>query len=35
MAEQRRHKITEAAEILGVNPWTLRRKVYKNQIPYI
>jgi putative resolvase len=35
MAEQRRHKITEAAEILGVNPWTLRRKVYKNKIPYI
>ncbi|HAJ58616.1 MAG TPA: IS607 family transposase [Cyanobacteria bacterium UBA8543] len=35
MAEQKRHKITEAAQILGVNPWTLRRKVYKDQIPYI
>jgi len=35
MAEQKRHRITEAAQILGVNPWTLRRKVYNNEISFI
>lgn len=31
--EARQLKITKAAEVLGVNPWTLRRDVYRGQIP--
>lgn len=31
--EARQLKITKAAEVLGVNPWTLRRGVYAGKIP--
>lgn len=31
--EARQLKITKAAEVLGVNPWTLRRGVYRGKIP--
>jgi len=33
--EARRLPITKAAKILGVNPWTLRRRAYKGTIPCI
>jgi predicted site-specific integrase-resolvase len=33
--EQQRYKLTEAARILGISPWTLRRMVYAGKVPYI
>lgn len=35
MVDQRRYKLTEAAAILGINPWTLRRQVYSGSAPSI
>jgi predicted site-specific integrase-resolvase len=32
--EQQRYKLTEAARILGISPWTLRRMVYAGKVPY-
>lgn len=33
--EQQRYKLTEAARILGLSPWTLRRMVYTGKVPHI
>ena len=33
--EQQRYKLTEAARILGMSPWTLRRWVYAGRAPVI
>jgi len=35
MKEQRRIKVTEAARLLGVNAWTLRRWIYEGKVPHI
>ena len=32
---EKRYKLTVAAEMLGVNPWTLRRWVYQGKAPAI
>jgi predicted site-specific integrase-resolvase len=32
---EQRYKLTEAAKLLGVNPWTLRRWVYSGKAPSI
>jgi len=33
--KQERYQVTDAAKILGVNPWTLRRWVYAGKAPHI
>lgn len=33
--EQKRYRLTEAARLLGINPWTLRRWVYAGRAPHI
>ncbi|MDJ0734854.1 MAG: IS607 family transposase [Nostocaceae cyanobacterium] len=35
MVEKKRYKLTEAASILGINEWTLRRWVYSGKAPSI
>lgn len=32
--EPKRVRVTQAAKILGVNPWTLRRGIYSGKIPF-
>jgi len=33
--EQQRYKLTDAARILGMSPWTLRRWMYAGKAPSI
>lgn len=33
--EQKRYRLTAAARLLGINPWTLRRWVYAGRAPHI
>jgi predicted site-specific integrase-resolvase len=33
--EQKRYKLTAAARLLGISPWTLRRWMYAGKVPAI